>query len=108
VGSGSFASSEAIYLWFDSNAGRLYFKDGSFWIFGCTSAGTEQDAGTLYPTTMEDTNGNQITIQYGNAVNATWPNSSARIGTVFGCARQFYVQQHAGRAAAYLVDLEPR
>jgi len=40
--------------------GRLYFRDGSFWVLGCTSAGTEQDAGTMYPTVMEDTNGNQL------------------------------------------------
>ena len=57
---GIWTSTEGIYLSYDSNAQRLYFRDGSFWVFGCTSAGTEQDAGTMYPTVMEDTNGNQL------------------------------------------------
>jgi hypothetical protein len=30
---------------------------------GCTSAGTEADAGTLYPTLMQDTNGNQNLVR---------------------------------------------
>jgi len=62
--------------------GRLYFRDGSSWVFGCTSAGTEQDAGTMYPTLMEDTNGHQITITYQAGAGAAWTNSSARIVTI--------------------------
>jgi hypothetical protein len=26
----------------------LHFKDGTFWTMGCTSGGTEADAGTMY------------------------------------------------------------
>src|SRR5271165_6872857 len=80
--SGIWSSKESIYVWYDSNAGRLYFRDGSFWVFGCTSAGTEQDAGTMYPTLMEDTNGNQITVTYQAGAGAAWTNSSARIVNV--------------------------
>ena len=79
---GVFSSKESIYVWYDSNAGRLYFKDGSFWVFGCQSGGTEQDAGSLYPTTMQDTNGNQILVRYASGVASPWANSSARISQI--------------------------
>lgn len=46
--------------WFGAKAGKLYFRDGSFWVLGVVSAGTEPDAGTMYSTVMQDTNGNQI------------------------------------------------
>jgi hypothetical protein len=53
-------SKEGIYLTYDTLANRVYFPDGSFWVMGCTSSGTEQDAGTRYPTVIEDSNGNQL------------------------------------------------
>uniref|UniRef100_Q024R8 Fibronectin type-III domain-containing protein n=1 Tax=Solibacter usitatus (strain Ellin6076) TaxID=234267 RepID=Q024R8_SOLUE len=58
--SGVWTSQEGIYVSYDSNANRLYFPDGSFWVMGCVSGGSEQDAGTSYPTTMQDTNGNSL------------------------------------------------
>ena len=72
-------SIEGIYVSYDANVGRLYFTDGSFWVFGCTSAGTEEDSGAMYPTLMEDTNGNQILVRYAAGVNVPWTNSSSRI-----------------------------
>ena len=36
---GIWTSKESIYLEYDSNTGRLYFPDGTFWKFDCTSAG---------------------------------------------------------------------
>src|SRR5215813_12951059 len=48
-------------------------------VMGCTSAGTEKDAGTMYPQLLEDSNGNQIFIRYEPGVGITWPDSSARI-----------------------------
>ena len=77
---GIWSSRQGIYVWFDSNANKLHFKDGSFWVMGSTSGGTEQDAGTMYPTTMEDVNGNQILITYQAAVGwaTSLANSSAR------------------------------
>ncbi len=63
--SGVWSSLEAVYVWFDANANRLHFKDGSFWVMGCTSGGTESDAGTMYPTIIEDRFGNQIIVTYG-------------------------------------------
>ncbi|MCI0718594.1 MAG: hypothetical protein L0338_06410, partial [Acidobacteria bacterium] len=72
-------SGEGIYLAYEAALKRLYFPDGSFWVMDCTSAGGEQDAGTLYPTRMQDTNGNQILIRYQAGAGAGWTNSSARI-----------------------------
>ena len=79
---GVWTSLEGVYISYDSNANKLYNTDGSFWVMGCTSAGTEQDAGTMYPTLAEDTNGNQITINYlpGQGMGAA--NTSARISSV--------------------------
>jgi len=61
------SSSQSVYMWFDAKADRLHFTDGSFWQMGCTSGGTEADFGTMYPTIIEDSNGNQIQIQYAPA-----------------------------------------
>ena len=58
--SGVWSSQEGIYLYYDSNANMLHFRDGSFWVMGCTSYGLEPDTGTMYPTLLEDTNGNQL------------------------------------------------
>jgi len=58
---GIWTSTESgVYVEYDAAAGRLYFPDGSFWSMGATSSGLEDDAGTLYPTVMEDSNGNQL------------------------------------------------
>jgi RHS repeat-associated protein len=72
-------SREGIYVSYDAANQILYFPDGSFWTMGCTSAGNESDAGAMYPTQMEDTNGNQIVIRYATGVGVSWTNSSARM-----------------------------
>jgi len=54
------ASIEGTYVSYDANAHALKFKDGSSWTMGCISAGTEPDAGTMYPTTIRDANGNSL------------------------------------------------
>src|SRR5438874_1118874 len=46
---------------------------------GARSAPGEADAGALYPTTIEDSNGNQILIQYAQGAGGTAANTSARI-----------------------------
>jgi RHS repeat-associated protein len=74
------SSVQGIYVSFDANTNILHFNDGTYWVLGCQSAGGEQDAGTLYPTIMEDTNGNQIWIQYAPGAGSSLSmNSSARI-----------------------------
>ncbi len=79
---GVWTSKEAVYLSYDSNTGRLYFNDGSFWVMGAVSAGTEQDAGTRYPTLMQDSNGNQVLVRYHAGLGAGWTDSSARIDEI--------------------------
>jgi hypothetical protein len=79
---GVWTSSESIYVSYDSNTNRLYFSNGSFWVMGATSGGTEQDAGTKYPTLMEDSNGNQVLIRYNTGLGAITTNSSARISEI--------------------------
>jgi hypothetical protein len=71
-------SLQGIYVSYDANAQRLYFNNGSFWAMGCISASSEADAGTLYPTTIQDANGNSITITYMGGIGTGGTNSSAR------------------------------
>lgn len=80
--SGVWSSLESVYVSYDSNAAKLHFNNGSYWVMGCVSAGTEWDAGTLYPTLMEDSNGNEIFINYNDGVGVTWTNSSSRISSI--------------------------
>jgi YD repeat-containing protein len=76
---GTWTSSQANYLSYEGANQFLRFPDGSFWKMGCASAGTETDAGTRYPTIMQDTNGNQVLIKYQTGAGAPWSDSSARI-----------------------------
>jgi hypothetical protein len=55
---GVWTSLQGTYVAFDANANVLHFPDGSFWQMTVQSGAVEQDAGTLYPSVMEDTNGN--------------------------------------------------
>ena len=59
-------SHEGIFIAFSpdviNGSTHLYFPDGSFWELNALSGGTEPDAGTYYPTLMEDTNGNEVII----------------------------------------------
>jgi RHS repeat-associated protein len=79
---GVWSSYQSIYVSFDSNTDLLHFNDGSYWYMGCISAGTEWDAGTMYPTGMEDSNGNIVGIAYEQGVGVTWSNSSSRISAI--------------------------
>ncbi len=80
------SSTQGIYIWFDANANVLHFKDGSFWFMGDVSGGAEQDAGTIYPTVLEDVSGNQVIISYlaASSVPGSANNTSARISTIQG------------------------
>ncbi|MBV9746957.1 MAG: hypothetical protein JO099_24610, partial [Acidobacteriia bacterium] len=73
-------SLEGTFVTYDANQQKLFSTDGSFWVMGSTSASGEQDSGTLYPTLIEDTNGNQITISYAPGIGGNGAaNTSARI-----------------------------
>ena len=72
-------SKESIYVTFDANTDKLWFQNGSFWYMGCVSGGEEQDAGTRYPSLMQDKNGNQILAFYDAGAGTNYYNSSARL-----------------------------
>lgn len=84
-GSNVWTSLEGIYISYDANAQKLYSTDGSFWVMGSQSSSGEQDSGTLYPTTIEDSNGNQITVQYEAGAGTSSQNTSARIANITDC-----------------------
>jgi len=76
---GVYVSKESIYVTFDSNTNRLWFNNGTFWAMNCISGGTESDFGTMCPTLVQDSNGNQVVLQYKPGAGTDWANSSARI-----------------------------
>ncbi|MCX6622804.1 MAG: hypothetical protein NTY38_17410, partial [Acidobacteria bacterium] len=76
---GIWRSTEGVYVYYDPLSQRLFFTDGSYWVMGATVAGEEDDAGTLYPTEIRDSNGNQVLIRYNPGIGAATDSSSARI-----------------------------
>jgi len=52
------------YVTYDAQRRSASLYRRQFWTMGSISASGEQDAGSLYPTVMEDSNGNQIQISY--------------------------------------------
>jgi YD repeat-containing protein len=78
---GLWTSKESTYVTFDANTQILHFNDGSHWLFKCVSGGLEPDAGTMYPVAFEDSNGNEILVQYESGKSdPVWVyGSSARI-----------------------------
>jgi hypothetical protein len=69
---------DSVYMRYEEDSNRLYFPDGSFWLMDVVAAGLEQDAGTRYPSRMQDRNGNWIRFVYGQGNGAGWTNSSGR------------------------------
>ncbi len=63
------SSRQGIYVWFDSVTNVLHFKDGTSWVMGAISGGAEPDAGTMYPTIMQDGAGNQVQVAYQAAIS---------------------------------------
>ena len=78
-GTNVWGSTQGIYVWFDATSNILHFRDGWFWVMGCTSGGEEADAGTMYPTVIEDVSGNQVLVTYDTALGL--PYSAA--GQIF-------------------------
>jgi RHS repeat-associated protein len=81
--SARFISKDGTYLTLDTTTWRLYFNNGSFWQFSAVAEGIEEDAGTYYPTLMQDTNGNQITMNYAAGSGVGYANSSGRITQIW-------------------------
>jgi RHS repeat-associated protein len=60
----TYVSRDSTYLKWDRVLHRLWFRNGTFWDFDYVSLDPEPDAGTRYPTKIQDTNGNYVTISY--------------------------------------------
>lgn len=80
---GVWTSKEATYVSFDQSSYILYFPDGTKWGMFEQSAGEEEDAGTLYPYIMQDTNGNLLAIEYDAGYGTGLTNTSGRIKTIY-------------------------
>jgi hypothetical protein len=80
--SGIWRSKTGLFVEYDATARRLYFPGGSYWECDCTANGTEADAGTLYPTRLVDTNGNEIKLRYQGGLHYGGVNGSARVTEV--------------------------
>ena len=91
-----------VFVEYDASANKLYFPDGSFWVMGAVSSGLDQDSGTQYPTSMEDTNGNQITVLYDYGTGVMTPNSSARISSIQDVRTGQYTFIFAGTGLPHL------
>jgi YD repeat-containing protein len=81
-----FRSREGLHLWMDWGAATLWFPDGGHWYMYAQSSGLEADAGTLYPTSMNDGNGNWMQITYQTGNGSVSSNTSARITGVAAAA----------------------
>jgi YD repeat-containing protein len=101
---GVWTSRESTYVSYDANTQRLYFTDGSFWVMGAVSAGTEEDAGAMYPTLMQDSNGNQILVRYYAGRGVSWANSSARIQDIEDVRAVWVGDLHTTFTFAYTAD----
>ena len=76
--SGVWKSKDGSYLAYDTATARLWFQSGIFWYMGSISGSTEQDAGTLYPTILQNSNGNYLRINYGPAIGSVTNFTSSR------------------------------
>ena len=75
-------SLQGLYISYDPAKMQLQFPNGTFWIMGCESASGEADAGALYPTLIQDRNGNQIILRYMRGTGSINENTSSRITEV--------------------------
>ncbi|MCC6540018.1 MAG: hypothetical protein IT162_20890, partial [Bryobacterales bacterium] len=81
-GNGNWWSKEGLYVAYEAGTQRVRFMDGTYWDMYCASAGTEQDAGTYYPTRVTDSNGNFLYVMYKPGIGQGAANTSARIDTI--------------------------
>jgi uncharacterized repeat protein (TIGR01451 family) len=79
VANGVWTSWEGTFVSFAPGTARLSFPDGSFWTMSAVSSAGEADAGTMYPVLIQDSNGNQVMLEYARGAGAANINTSARI-----------------------------
>lgn len=57
---GVWTGTEGVMVAFNTANNLLHFPDGTWWAMWTESASGEDDAGTLYPTVIQDSNGNRL------------------------------------------------
>ena len=79
---GVWTGKDGAYVSYDQNTRRLWFNSGIFWQMDCISGSTEVDAGSRYPTRIQNANGNYADITYKPAIGSSSANTSARIENI--------------------------
>jgi hypothetical protein len=81
-GSNLWYDNDSLFVTYDAAQQRLYFNNGSYWQMGCISGGEEKDAGTYYPTLIQDSNGNQVRLTYNTGLGSPVGDSSSRFASI--------------------------
>jgi RHS repeat-associated protein len=96
------------YITWDPAQSVLWFANGSSMKFGSVAGPHEADAGTLYPTLVQDTNGNQVLVSYLAGMGQTGSNSSGRISQIQDARAGFSVSGQSSYVFIYSSDPQPR
>ena len=96
------------YVTWDPVQSVLWFADGSSMTFGSVAGINEADAGTLYPTLIQDTNGNQVLVSYLAGMGQNQINSSGRISQIQDARAGFAGSGQFSYVFLYNSDLQPR
>jgi RHS repeat-associated protein len=96
------------YITWDPSQSVLWFADGSSMTFGSVAGPYEANAGTLYPTLIQDTNGNQVLVSYLAGMGQTGTNSSGRISQIQDARAGFAGSGQFSYLFLYSADLQPR
>ena len=95
------------YFTWDPASATVKHASGNMLVFSCTSSAGEPDAGALYPTLIQDTNGNQVIVQYQAGYLGQGSDSSSRI-TSISDARAAISGSDQSYSFAYSNDRLPR
>ncbi|QEE27298.1 RHS repeat-associated core domain-containing protein [Terriglobus albidus] len=80
---GKFISTNGHYFTWDMAKQTLHFAGGEFAVFASISTSKERDPGVMYPTLIQDSNGNQIEVRYAAGNGETATNTSGRPIEIF-------------------------
>jgi RHS repeat-associated protein len=96
------------YITWDPSLSALWFADGTSMTFRSVAGPYEANAGTLYPTLIQDTNGNQVLVSYLAGIGQTGTNSSGRISQIQDARAGFAGNGQFSYLFLYNSDLQPR
>ena len=72
----------ATHITFDPSRSQLWFANGTSMIFGAVAGPMEPDAGSLYPTVVQDLAGHRVLISYLPGSGSKLRNTSGRISQI--------------------------